>query len=99
MNVIQEGYAFANIRWINLIQAVIVAIAILVPVIAFIPSVQAKIYVSIILLFPSCFITLIGINGLSITSYLSNVLESKRYGRVYSKPTNADRITIWKRNA
>ena len=94
INFIPEGYAFASIRWTNLIQAIVIIIAILVPVFLLLPfGIQGKIYISIILVIPSGFITLMGVNGLSITSYLSDVWETKKYGRIYSKPTNADRIS------
>lgn len=94
MNFISEGYAFANIRWINLIQAICVIVVLSLFVFGLLPlGITGKIYVGIPLIGIPTLITLRGVNDLSITSYLADVLETRRYGRVYGKPNNADRIS------
>lgn len=94
MNFIAEGYAFANVRWTNLIQAVCAIIVIAVLVFGLLPfGIKGKLYIGIVLIVPTALITLKGVNDLSITAYLADVLETRRFGKVYGKPNNADRIS------
>ena len=93
MNFAPEGYAFGNVRWVNLMEACIVALGVGIPVFGFLPlGVKARIYIGILVLLPSIIITIRGVNDLSITSFLGDVIKSRQYGKIYGKPNHMDRI-------
>lgn len=70
----------------NMLEAAVVLVALVVPVLVFVPTVNYKIYGCIICLAPAL-ATLMGVNGLSITSYLADVIHYKACSMVYATPT------------
>lgn len=93
MNFAPEGYAFGNVRWVNLIEACVVVIGLGIPVFGVLPlGLKARIYIGILVLLPSVIITIRGVNDLSITSYLADIIKSRRYGKIYWKPNPVDQI-------
>lgn len=94
INFASQGFAFANVRWINLIETVIIVVALAIPIFGFLPlGVKGRIYLGVLVIIPAAIVTLRGVNDLSITSYVADVLETKKNQKIYGKPNNADRIS------
>lgn len=70
----------------NVIEAAVVLAALVTPVLIFIPGVTYKIYGCIVCIAPAL-ATLMGINGLSITSYIADVIHYRACNMVYATPT------------
>lgn len=93
MNFALEGKIAGIINLRNLIETIIILIAIGVPLIGYIPlPVKAKLYVCILVMIPVTLLSLRGINGLSLFSYLADVLMEQRYRKVYGQPKSSDQI-------
>ncbi|RHV71047.1 MULTISPECIES: hypothetical protein [Clostridia] len=92
-NFAKDGYIYGNIRIRNLIECLFVFLVIGVPFIKFVPlPVRPKIYVTVIVLIPLLILTFRGIKGLSFTEFVRNLIETVRNRRVFSTPTNKDKI-------
>lgn len=81
-----DGKAVKGIAWANLIEAVVIFAALLILDILFMPGIKYRIYGGIVCACPAI-LALVGVNGLSLTSFFADMLHYKATGTVYAKPT------------
>lgn len=88
-----EGMVFGAIYIRNLFETAVFAVLLGVPLFRFtgIPF-KAKVYISALLILPVCMVSLIGIHGLSITSFLYDFFLTMREKKAYETPSSKDRI-------
>lgn len=86
LNFALEGKAIRGIPLRNILEAVIIFVFFLIPDILLLPSLSAKIYGGVACAIPAVF-AVIGINGLSLTSFFSDILRYRGCSTVYAKPT------------
>lgn len=91
-NFAMDGVVFGFIQIRNLIETIAILILIGIPIIKFPISIRAKIYMSILVFLPLGILSIVGINGLSLTSFLYDFLTTFRNKKVYTTPTSQDRI-------
>lgn len=91
-NFAMEGVVFGFIKIRNMLETIAVCFLIGMPVIKSPLSVRAKVYMSLLFLIPLGILSIVGINGLSLTSFLYDLIITFRDRKVYTAATNKDRI-------
>ncbi|SDB27507.1 hypothetical protein [Eubacterium oxidoreducens] len=92
-NFAQEGTIGGFLKVRNVIESGVIGIFMAILIFKVLPlPAQGKIYMGILILLPLVVLALIGINGLSLSSFIIDVISSKQAGRVFKAPTPKDRI-------
>lgn len=86
LNFAIEGKAIRGIPLRNILEAAVIFVFFLIPDVLLMPSFTAKIYGGVVCAVPAA-VALIGINGLSLTSFFSDILRYRGCNTVYAKPT------------
>jgi len=92
-NFAQEGVVLGFFKIRNLLEAMAAAIFLLIIIFGVIQgSTRAKVYMTVGIVLPVVILTLMGVQGLPLSTFLMNVIKYKSSKNIYSKPTARDKI-------
>lgn len=92
-NFAQEGYVYGKIKWINLVEAGVILIVVGTIIFKFVPlGAKGKMYIALIILIPLGVLAIKGVNELCLTSFLQDLIETKRDKGIYTQPESTDKI-------